>query len=284
MSNILKAFHNLVLTPIPKLVTHYSGKNRANSMGDALECYVKDLFASSVGNSAANALAAHQQVFAYLGNQNNPPDMILNGGDAIEVKKIGNLTADLALNSSYPKDFLYSSSSMLTNACKQSDGGNWQFKDIVYAVGVAHGDDLQGLWFVYGDCYAADCSVYENLKTNIMTGISHSPNVQLATTKELARVNKVDPLGITYLRVRGMWGIDNPINVFTYLNLTTDASFFSHVIMKRSKFDSFPNQDKINLINLSNSNQYFYIQDLKISSPNNPALSIDVKIFSFIIP
>ncbi len=215
MSNILKAFHNLVSNPVPKLVAYYSGKNRANSMGDALECYVRDLFAGSVNNNTADALSAHQQVFAYLGNQNNPPDMILKGGDAIEVKKIENLTSGLALNSSYPKDLLYSTSPMLTAACKQSDGGNWQSKDIVYVVGVAHDNVLQGLWFVYGDCYAADQSVYEKLKTNIATGISHSPNVQLAITNELARVNKVDPLGITYLRVRGMWGIDNPISVLS---------------------------------------------------------------------
>lgn len=36
-------------------------------------------------------------------------------------------------------------------------------------------------------------------------------------SKELGHINKVDPLGVTYMRVRGMWGIDNPWKVFSYI-------------------------------------------------------------------
>ena len=250
-------------------------------MGDALENYVKDLFADSFNQDKATATRLHREVFSYLGNQNNPPDMVLKNGDAIEVKKIESRTSGLALNSSYPKDLLFANSPMITTACKSIDGGNWQSKDLVYVVGVAPDSRLQGLWFVYGDCYAADQRVYEKIKQNIITGISHSPNIQLAETKELARVNKVDPLGITYLRVRGMWGIDNPISVFDYLNLKTDSSFFSHLIMKKTKFESFPLQDRTDLINLSQTVEQFNIQDMKISDPNNPALTIEAKILSF---
>ena len=42
-------------------------------------------------------------------------------------------------------------------------------------------------------------------------------DVEFSETNELGRVNKVDPLGITYLRIRGMWGIENPIKVFNYV-------------------------------------------------------------------
>lgn len=147
MSNILIAFKNLVLDPITTVSAHYQGNNRANNMGDALEAYIKDLFAGSFNQNAANAQTAHRQVFAYLGNQNNPPDMILNRGDSIEVKKIESKTSGLALNSSYPKDLLYASSPMLTAACRQSDGGAWSSKDIVYVIGVAPANILQGLDF-----------------------------------------------------------------------------------------------------------------------------------------
>ena len=43
--------------------------------------------------------------FSYLGNTNNPPDMMLRSGDAIEVKKIESSTSALALNSSATKTY-----------------------------------------------------------------------------------------------------------------------------------------------------------------------------------
>lgn len=44
MSNIINALINLIQNPIADLQTNYIGRNRANSMGDALERYVQDLF------------------------------------------------------------------------------------------------------------------------------------------------------------------------------------------------------------------------------------------------
>ena len=55
------------------------------------------------------ALEKYSEVFSYLGNTSNPPDMIIKDGDAIEVKKIEGFNT-LMLNSSYPKQKLYSSS------------------------------------------------------------------------------------------------------------------------------------------------------------------------------
>lgn len=51
------------------------------------------------------------------------------------------------------------------------------------------------------------------------------PNISLTDTRELGKLNKVDPLGITYLRIRGMWGIENPFQVF---------NIFLFVIWKKS--------------------------------------------------
>ena len=45
--NIINAIYNLVNNPVVELVSYYLGKNRANNAGDALEEYIKDLFANT---------------------------------------------------------------------------------------------------------------------------------------------------------------------------------------------------------------------------------------------
>ena len=83
MSNIINAVINVINNPILKLKSHYSNKNRANSSGDALEEYIKDLFSGSFNLSDEERLKKWSEIFSYLGNNNNPPDIILRGGDAI---------------------------------------------------------------------------------------------------------------------------------------------------------------------------------------------------------
>ena len=87
-TNLLIAITNLVKNPITELMSHYRAANRANSMGDALELYIKDLFCNSLNENDINEKnEIYSEYFSYLGNQNNPPDMIIKQGDAIEVKK-----------------------------------------------------------------------------------------------------------------------------------------------------------------------------------------------------
>ena len=45
--NIINAIINLLNNPVTQLVNYYVARNRANNMGDALEEYVKDMFANS---------------------------------------------------------------------------------------------------------------------------------------------------------------------------------------------------------------------------------------------
>ena len=45
--NIINAIYNLVNHPVVELVEYYQDRNRANNAGDALEEYIKDLFADS---------------------------------------------------------------------------------------------------------------------------------------------------------------------------------------------------------------------------------------------
>ncbi|WP_338812759.1 NgoPII family restriction endonuclease [Bernardetia sp. Wsw4-3y2] len=47
MTNILEAIYTIVQNPIFEIKSFYTGRNRANSVGDALENYIKDAFANS---------------------------------------------------------------------------------------------------------------------------------------------------------------------------------------------------------------------------------------------
>ncbi|HQG38165.1 MAG TPA: NgoPII family restriction endonuclease [Chitinophagales bacterium] len=250
MSNLLQAIKLIVENPIIKVKDYYTGRNRANSVGEALENYVKDIFANSFELSDVDRLQKFNEVFSYLGNQNNPPDIILRNGDAIETKKVQSPTSALALNSSYPKAKLFADSPMLTQACKNCE--EWNEKDIVYIVGYTNDTDIKYLWFVYGDCFSADAAIYEKIKKTISSGITEIPDVEFTETNELGKVKKVDPLGVTDLRIRGMWHIENSHKIFSYLNkVDANATFQVLCLMKTEKFNTFPTADKTALQNLT---------------------------------
>ena len=280
-TNLIIAIGNLIKNPVTKLISPIVGNNRANNMGDALEFYIKDLFCNSMDeNNIARKNEIYSEYFSYCGNKNNPPDIIIKQGDAIEVKKIENLRSQIALNSSYPKDKLYSDSPMITESCRACEGVAWQEKDLVYVIGVSEENKLKALWFVYGDCYAADKETYERTKNKISDGLGELNDIEFSDTKELGRINEVDPLGITYLRIRGMWVIENPIHVFDYIaTIDSHAEFSFKAIMLKEKYLSFPENDRKNLEDLVSST--FFISDVKIKSPNNTAKLLDAKLLSF---
>ena len=102
--NILNAIMNLVNDPIIDVKEYSDSRNRANSMGVALEEYIKDMFAGTITTTdTKERMKRFSEVFSYSGNQNNPPDFMIRNGDAVEVKKIEGMGSSLALNSSYPK-------------------------------------------------------------------------------------------------------------------------------------------------------------------------------------
>lgn len=280
MSNVLIAIKNLIENHIIDLTAHYSGRNRINGVGNALEVYIKDLFANTLlYKDEYSKLNIYNEVFSYTGNQNNPPDIMLKNGDAIEVKKVQGNASALALNSSYPKDKLYANSTMITNDCRTCE--NWDVKDIIYAVGNTTDTHLKELWFVYGDCYAADKNIYERIKNTIVDGLHSIPCIELTQTNELGKIKKVDPLGITDLRVRGMWSIFHPKKVFDYIpkhNVVSNFKFYC--VMKKEKFNQFSKEDIDNLYSLTD-NKNFFINDAQIRNPNNPAQLINIKFMEF---
>jgi len=286
-TNLLQALKNIAKNPNNDLIAQSKSSNRMNSMGEALEFFVKDIFCNTLSmKEIARKESTYSKYFSYLGNQNNPPDFMIRNGDAVEVKKheikkihSTNKSGILALNSSYPKDFLYSNTPRLNKECRSCE--KWSQKDNLYVIGSIKGGKIKSLWFVYGNCYAASREIYERINDAIAQGVNTLPDIEFGTTDELARVNKVDPLGITDLRVRGMWQIRHPGVVFNYIPETIiDADFKVNAIMMTSKYDSFPKEDRSNLEKMVSKN--LLIKDIQIKSPNNPAKFLDAKLIRFL--
>lgn len=278
MTNILEAISNIVENPVYNIKSLYSGRNRVNNVGEALESFVKDAFVNCIRTeSEIEKLEKYNEAFSWLGNQNHPPDIMIKGGDAIEVKKTQSANSDLALNSSYPKSTVKADSTMITQACKTCEA--WTEKDLIYCVGHTTDDSIKSLWMVYGSIYAANHETYQIIKQKITEGINEIPNVELAQTNELGRVNRVDPLGITNLRIRGMWQIQNPRRVFNYLHTSSSVVFEVVAVIPTSKYNSFPiaSRQKIE----AKVNADFLIQDVKVKDPNNPANLIEAKLITF---
>lgn len=281
MSNIIDAIINLLKHPELELHTNVIGKNRVNNLGYAFEDYIKNLFAgTSDCDNAQEKLDKFAQTFSYLGNDSNPPDVMLRNGDAIEVKKIETCNSSLALNSSYPKHKLYANSNMISKACREAE--DWSQKDIIYTVGIIKQNRLSSFCMVYGLDYCASSETYERVRNSIKEGIKLIPNIKLMPTNELGRVNNVDPLGITYLRMRGMWGIENPFQVFKYVferDFTKSFNFMA--IINFDKYNSFNNTEKLEQMVAINSK--LSISDIKIKNPDNPAQLKKAKLISIIM-
>ena len=204
---------------------------------------------------------------------------MIKGGDAIEVKKTQSANSSLALNSSYPKTDLRHTSPMITSECRDCE--EWTVKDLIYCVGHTSDINIKSIWMVYGSLYAAKHETYKRIKTTISGGIKTIPDVDFADTKELGRVNQVDPLGITNLRIRGMWQIENPRKVFKYLHEPTDKDFELVCIIPVGKYNSFPDESKSKIEVITGKG--FSIDNKQIKNPNNPAKLMDCKLIKLCV-
>jgi hypothetical protein len=272
-TNLLKAlFHLQQINDFP-LRDHYRTSNRMNNMGVALEYFVKDAFCNSLHIQDTDEKdKEHSKYISYCGNEKNPPDFLIRGGDAVEVKKLQSPSSGLALNSSYPKNRLYADSSMISQACRQAE--SWEVRDIIYAVGIVPRTTLEQLWFVYGDCYAAEREVYERQRQRIIGTLDAIYDVDYPRpeTRELGRVNRVDPLGITYLRIRGMWHMEGPVKVFSYLGISRHRTPSIAALMRAEKYFTFAESDRKLL------EESAFVRDVEIKDPDNPANYLKAKV------
>lgn len=279
MTNLLEAICNIIESNNFEIKAFYISSNRANNMGDALEEYVKDAFANTFNyNDEQERISKHSDNFSWTGSQNNPPDIIIKGSDAIEVKKSESKLSTIPLNSSYPKSILKSDDPMISEGCRKCE--TWSQKDLIYCMGHTNKNKLKSMWLFYGNIYSAKKESYERIKKTISSGISEISDVVFSETKELGRINNIDPLGITSLRIRGMWQIENPRKVFKYLYNTNIENDFELVsIIPKKKWNKFPKQSKQRIKDLNLDS--LVIEDLKIKDPNNPASLIDVKVIKY---
>lgn len=253
-------------------------QNRANQMGAALEDYVKNAFADCIGKDARSIKQARCRTFSYLGNSTNPPDAMLINSDAIEIKKIQTIgTSQLQLNSSYPKNKLRSDNPKICKACRTCE--KWVEKDMLYVVGQVNGEVLQNIFFVYGDLYCDSHEIYENVENVIKDGLASLDEVEFAETKELGRINKVDHLGISDLRVRGMWLIKTPFQHFGYLtDKIVNYTFKLVALIPEDRYKDFENIDEFETFcnghGVSISNE-------EIEDPKNPANIINSKLITY---
>jgi hypothetical protein len=87
-------------------------------------------------------------------------------------------------------------------------------------------------------------------------------------------------LGITDLRIRGMWHIDNPHKTFDYIYEFDETKDFQLIcLMRKEKYDLQPEEDREFVENLNSDN--VKISDIKIKNPNNPVSLLDAKLLVF---
>lgn len=168
---------------------------------------------------------------------------------------------------------------MITNECRACE--DWDIKKLIYCVGHTDDSELKSLWMVYGSIYAAKQETYERIRNTISDGIKEVPDVVFSETKELGRVNKVDPLGITNLRIRGMWQIENPRKVFDYLHAQGSNKFELICIIPLANYQKIPDNSRNSFEKLKVDG--LNVEDKKVRDPNNPAKLIDCKLVKFII-
>ncbi len=279
MSNILKAFINIIDNYTTNILSITSGNNRANNMGEGLESYISDAFADNFNEIDLKIEKENfRKTFSYKGTKSRIPDLILKNSDAIEIKKT-EVLGDLQLNSSHPKAKLYSTQN-ITDECRKCEDEPWNKKEIIYTIGhiPKKSKQLKSLWFVYGTCYAAKKEVYTDVETEIKSSLDHNTALNIDTTgKELGKVRNIDSLDITYLRIRGMWVIKHPSKLFEDLYKQSDETFSMIAIIPLDKYNSFSEADK----NMIVGRKEIVLTNENISNPNNAAKEIAVKLLVF---
>lgn len=279
MTDILKAIHNISKLENWNIEEVILSSNRAISMGEGLESFVKNAFADTfkIENQNEKHLL-FSEIFSYEGSKRTPPDLMIKNGDAFEIKKTEVLSTEIQLNSSHPKSKLFKTSTLINNHCKNCE--TWEEKNFHYIIGhIPKGKNvLYSIWFIDGSVYAADEEVYTNIKDSISDVLENSNEFDFSETNEIGRINYVDPLKITNLRIRGMWLLQPPYKVFDYLNLYDNkANFQSIALISKKHYFNYSEESR----KLIENNPKISIKEVFVKNPNNPIQLIESKLIIF---
>ncbi|WP_203250035.1 NgoPII family restriction endonuclease [Cysteiniphilum marinum] len=254
--------------------------NRIQEEGRYLEKFVQKAFSGALLDKEIRDIKEKiSDSYIFCGNSNSPPDGILADGTAIEVKKLQGFSS-IALNSSYPKAKLYRTDPRISlramSVLNKKLGSDWQETDFIYVIGRIDDYQLKTIFFVYGDIYAASHDIYTTAIKKIKDILKESDAYEEIDTKELGRLNAVDPLGISYMRIRSMWHIAHPKEVFKYLHDVDSLSNFECIaLMKESKYNSLPIDSRSQIEKLN------FVNHTHVYDPNNPADKIDIVKIAF---
>lgn len=273
-TNTLFAYKNILDHNSTKLAPIFSRKgNSSNKQGDSFEVFIKDMYCKTAMQYPyfEDKKKEYKNYLSWLGDSRHFPDMIIRGGEGVEVKKLSSF-GNLSLNSSFPKDYIYPNTQNLA-AKIRSD--TWIKKNIVYATcNVPNKNNTQNkcstVWLAFGNTFVADEQVYLKMINGIKSGAkSANKQARFVKSQELARIRDVDLRKHTNLRVRGMWELINPEIIFAkYLNKTNliipAGATKINMIVLDSDFQKMEQPDFSSLINQNR----LVITTIDIPDPN----------------
>lgn len=285
-TNILIALKNILDRNSSALTPIFRSNGSANAAGDSLEYFVKDMFCTGASQYSfeTDKQKIYNQYLSWTGDSSHFPDFIVKGGVGVEPKKKNNKSwSNMALNSSFPKDYIYPESQNVPSEEQLNEDEPWHKKEIIYAVGNLNNQSskLFSLWMVYGNTFIADKGIYMNLVDEIREAVAET-NATLKKSKELARAIGIDPLKHSNLRVRGMYELHHPASVFNRFvedtSFPEDSSKIFVVILKKDLEkleDSELNPDFSEYY----ENGHLVKKEIVIPDPNNPSNSLEAVIF-----
>jgi hypothetical protein len=246
------------------------------AQGKPFEIFAKNMFAGCLGALSSHVDAAWERTFSWRGSANHPPDFMIRGGDAVEVKIHGGIS-QIQLNSSPPKRTLNVVDPRIQDGCRNCE--DWTEKDFLYFIGKANSEYVEALWMIDGTCIADSSDTYDMIFDKLALTVT---NLGGEPGNEIGRLNDVDALKATSLRIRAMWLLEHPARVFRSVLLEPeDDSFVLNVLISTEKWDCYTKQETDAVIALAEyglSVQQVLIPDSALHGHHKQAVHISWKI------
>jgi hypothetical protein len=285
-TNLLKSIINISKSKDLKQENYKKIKanNKIKEQGEGLEIFIKDSFCKIPKGSTLekNRIKDYLEKFSDTGNANNPPDAMIKGGDAIEIKKKDDKSkvgskGSLQLNSSPPKSFLSNLDKNIQNSTKKCEKEPWE-KEYLYVIGNIKSGKLWRVTYCYGNCFVSPSGEYSKIFDSIKNAINKTNigTAELIESDELGRIKKIDPQDFTTLRIRSMFELKSPNKIFENKLNWKDEKLVISAIMRKEKFYSFPKKDRESL-----ENNKFKIDEFKGKDPKNPSKEIDLVLVKY---
>ena len=252
--------------------------NIVSAQGTPLETFVRAVFCGIPGKP--DSFLNSNKVFVYTGAVSSPPDaMIKDEGDAVEIKKVEKQKSDIVLNSSLHKTKIFADDKMINSSARECE--EWKSRDLLYVVGhVPKGEKrVKSLFFFYGDCYAKENKFYKGKFEEIKSRVTSTGEIS-SEGNEYGTLKNVDGLenGV-YMRVRPINGMYSPWKIFEdHVELEEYSKFLMVSVMRKSKYESFPKEDRERLEKLPIEKN-----EIEIVNPDSPDEKIKAIIIKFSI-